>query len=635
MKKNLVYAVLCCVCFNVASAYGAQSSYELNGMPIREFYNDFESYETYISDTSVAPDGYAYKDRVTNGYGGSSDIIYSANAADNIPTFNDNNIGYTLNLLKEENSDYVVFSGQADSEYIGDKVTLLITEKDFDYSAPSVSGIKHIKETYINSTGKYEFKVKWPGEYGELYDYNIKVFCGGVTELLDNTDDYIKPVVLFDSSVSQFTSHLLGNNVYTASAPDGNMLYGGLDGYYGWYGGGLFENYPDPYNTGFKVEAQTRASLGQGEKRLAVINEVKNDNTSNKLLIMDALYLGGSGSSGGGYSQTAVFGKHNLDFSHNTEIKFRLYPYNVGGSAQGFKMYLTRGEYNMTYTPAAVYNEDSGFSVEYHSPELYNGSYFSQSNKFELLRLSDSDLTNGDKLYMFKMAGAENRVTGYELVNKGNTPPTTKTKSDEASVVVNLPADLYYDITMRIDRFDGECRFFADVTDRFGELVFTTAFNGIGWNIPELETFLSNEDEQYGIVFEAHSSAWAGTSGRTKVGIDNLEFSKKDYVVRNGWLSSDGNKGTVNFDIYNYTMENTDATVYAAVFEKEKNNLVKILSKPIKFSEDTISNEDLYVDKIDLPADFDKEKYKVKLFVLSDNKSLKPLLKNVEIIELY
>lgn len=634
--KKYTFAVVFILCFNAACAYAAQSTEEIEGLPIRSFYDDFESYETTMLDTPSQPDGYAFKNRVTNAYGGTQNIIYSANAADNIPIFNDNLISDTLNLYQNESSDSVTISGVVDSEYIGDKVTLLITYKDFIPDSPEAEKIKYIKETVVKSNGKYEFEIKWPDEYGQIGDYIVTVYAEGVTDILDNMGHYIKPIVVYNPSAPGFQSETLGNNVYKAEGPDGNMLYGGLEGYYGWYGGGLFENYPDPYESGFVVEAESRAVLGHNENRLAVINEVKGDNTSNKLLIMDALYLkGNKETSGGGHSQTAVFGKHNLDFSGNTEIKFRLYPYQVGGSAQGFKMFLTRGEYDMSFEPASVYDYETGLSYEYHSPEFYKGSYFAPNNKYELLRLSSSDLTNGGGVHMFKVAGAENRVTGYEFIASPNTPPTTNTKTTEAEATKNLPADKYYDIRIDIDRYDSSARLYFEVKDNNGELVYSTAPNGIGWGVPDLAEFLSNPDEKFGIVFEAHSSAWVGADERTKVGIDNLEFSKKDYIVRNAWLSSQDGVGTINFDVYNYTDGDITACVYAAIYDNEQKRIEKVLTKSVAVSAQSGPAEDLFIDKIVLPESFNADKNSVKLFVLSDNKSLKPLLKEVEIFELF
>lgn len=634
LVKKCTIAAAFLVCFNGVCAYGAQPAWELEGFPIRSFYEDFEGYETTMQ--IARPDGYAHKNRVTNAYGGTKEIIYSANAADNIPVFNDNVISDTLNLYHNEETHSLIISGEADSESVGRKVALLITYKDFDTENADTGRIKYIKEARVDSSCMYEFTVNWPEEYGALGDYDIRVYASGVTDILDDAGDGIKPVAVYNPSIGEFQGEALGNNVYKAQSPNGNALYGGLDGYYGWYGGGLFENYPDPYNSGFVVESDTRSSVGQKETRLAVINEVNGDIASNKLLVMDALYLSGNkNSSGGGHSQVAVFGKHNLDFSGNTEISFRLYPYQAGGSAQGFKMFLTRGLYNMSFEPAYVYDSAKGLSYEYHKPEFYKGSYFAPEDKFEMLRFSNSDQTNGDSIYMFKVAGAENRVTGYEFVSSESTPPTTNTKSAEAAAGENLPPDIYYDITIDMYLYDTSARLYFNMWDNNGELVFSTAPNGVAWDVPDLAEFLSDPYEQFGIVFEAYSSAWAGASGRTKVGIDNLSFRKKDYVVQNAWLSTNGETGQVNFDIYNNTEGDILTTVFVAIYDKEQGRLKQILSKPLTVPAFCGPVEDAYVDKIVLTKDFSAENNVVKLFVLEDTKSLRPLLKDVEIIELY
>lgn len=631
--KKITLALAATVCFNAVGAYGAQPAWELEGFPIRSFYEDFEGYETTMK--IARPDGYAHKNRVTNAYGGTEKIIYSANAADNIPVFNDNVITETLNLYYNASSGSVIISGESDNDHIGKKVTLLITQKGFDWENVDTAKIRYIKEAIVDKSRMYKFEVKWPEEYGAIGDYDIKVYANDVTDVLGDAGDGIKPVAVYNPYLSNLQGEALGNNVYTAQAPYGNAFYGGLDGYYGWYGGGLFENYPDPYNSGFVVESDTRSSVGQNETRLAVINEVSGDIASNKLLVMDALYLSGNkNSSGGGHSQVAVFGKHNLDFTGNTEISFRLYPYQAGGSAHGFKMFLTRGEYNMEFEPAFVYDSAKGQSKEYHSPEFYKGSYFAPENKFEMLRFSNSDQTNGDGIYMFKVAGAENRVTGYEFVSPKNTPPTTTTRSDEPSGD-NLSPDIYYDIKMDIYAYETTARLYFEMYDNNGELVFSTAPNGVAWEIPSLAEFLNDPYSKFGIVFEAYSSAWAGTSGRTKVGIDNLSFRKKDYVVRNAWLSSKDGIGQVNFDIFNNTYGDTETCVFVAIFDEECNSLKKIMCKSFVLPAMSGADEDTYVDKIVLPADFNAENNCVKLFVLNDVETITPILKDVEIIELY
>ena len=631
IKYITSYVIALIFVFNSIGVLGQQDSWELYEEATEYFSEDFESYETTMLDSPVRPDGYAYNDRVTNAYGGTSKIIYTANAADNIPVFNNNRISDKLSLYQNTATDEITVSGRVEDEYIGRNVTLLVTKQDFNPTSPEASKIIYIKESSVENTGTYKFVFKWAESYGEISDHVVKIYAGGITDIVEETGEYITPLVVLNSSASEFKSEIIGDGVYKAEGPDGNVLYGGLDGFYGWYGGGLFENYPDPYNTGFSAVAEPYVSLGHKEKRLAVINEVAHENSSNKLLIMDAVYQAGqSGGSGNGISQSAVFGKHNLDFSDNTQIKFRLYPYQVGGSAQGFKMYLTRGRYNMEYEPVFMYDSVSGLSCEYHTPDSYKGSYFPEEDKYELFRLTDSDLTGGEGVYMFRVAGAENRTSGYEKVSPESTPPTTATKNEQ---VGTLSADVYYDITFDIDRYGSVARLYAEVKDSSGDVVFTTAPNGVAWEVPELASFLE-EGTQYGIVFEAHSSKYSGSSARTKVGIDNLEFFKKDYVVRNAWLASENGEGNINFDVYNYSGNEIEACLVGAIYERTTMQLSGALKTSVKLSAQPNPQENLLQGKFALPENFDPQTHIVKLFVWRDN-TLAPRMEAVEVHEVY
>ena len=632
MLKRIIifFSSILFLCFTVDAA---QSPEELTGVPIRSFYNDFECYETNMQKMLEGPSGYKYSSRVTNGRGGTSSSAYTANAAENIPVFNNNLIRGGANSKIDVSTNMVVVSGRTATQYAGEPVTLFITYKDFLVDNPERSKIHYIYEDVVGDEGNYRFEVPWSDTYGSVDNYDIKVFAGDLTSVPEQTEDYSDRIAVYNPLLSEYQYEEIKDNVYKAEGPNGNVVYGGLDGYYGWYGGGLFSNYPDPYGSGFKVDLEPRTSLGPNEQRLAVINEVKGDGTSNKLLIMDALFLGGNtNNKGGGCSQTAVFGKHNLDFSGNTVIEFRLYPYLVGGSGNGFKMYLTYGDYNMSYEPAFVFDKETGLSYEYHSSENYTGSYFPDEQKYELFRLSDSDLTNGEDLYMFKIAGAENRVSGYELVSYANTLATSAVKGD---VSTNLPADKFYDIKIEMDRYDGNARLYFEIKDVNGDVIFSTAPNGIAWNVPNLGEFLGVDGQKYGIVFEAHSSAWAGPSERTKVGIDNLKFYKKDYCVRNAWLSSKNGVGSVNVDIYNYSQRDTKAILYAAIYDKQEQALKAVVTKDIGLNATDILAENVVLDQIELPKDYNEEEHIVKLFAWQPDNSLQPIMECVKIDELY
>ena len=232
---------------------------------------------------------------------------------------------------------------------------------------------------------------------------------------------------------------------------------------------------------------------------------------------------------------------------------------------------------------------------------------------------------------MFRIANTENKTAGYKKVSPENTPSTTAIKNEQSGT---LPADVYYDITLDIDRYDSTARLFAEVKDSSGEIVFTTAPNGIAWEVPELAAFMESEGTQYGIVFEAHSSKYNGPTARTKVGIDNLQFSKKDYVVRNAWMASENGEGTIHFDVYNYTGSEVEACLVGAIYEKATMRLENVIKSSVRLSELPAPQENLLEGQIGLPQNFDSQTHAVKLFVWRNN-ILNPIMEPVELRELY
>lgn len=526
------------------SVYAAQTEEELTGEPVKSFYNDFESYETIQYTNPSRPSRYQYTYRITNGPGSTLTPVYTGNAAENIPLFNNKTISDTITL---------------------------------------------------NGTS-------------------------------------INPLVLYKPALPSLQYTAISNTVYTAEGPGGNVIYGGLPGYYGWYGGGLFNNYPDPYSTGFSANIEPHTSLRSSEKRLAVINEITSDYSSNKLLIMDARYRG-DGSDGD--SQVAVFGKHNLDFEGSSEIKFRLYPYVVDGNGQGFRVFLTRGVYTLSYEPTFTYvknDEINGhLSSEHQAPEHYKGSYFSDEQKFQLLRFSNYSLNEEAGIKSFNIADSPIRVAGYKLISTESAPRTMDSDARE-----NKSPDVYYDIQIIIERYEGLNRLYVNINDNNGELVYTTAVNGIAPDVPALGEFFdgASGDDRFGIVFEAYSGKYYA-DGRTKMGIDNLSFSKNEYAVHNAWLMDDGGTGTINFDVCNFTENDTNADEIVAIYDNTDKSLVTVLYKPIQMAPKEGGKEKI-IESIKLPDDFDKTKNKVKLFVWkADTNSLTPLLETVEINDIF
>lgn len=575
-KKLFSCVIASSLLLSSGTALAAQTREELDGKAVTYFSEDFESYETEVyTDKSVrSAMRYPKDSRVMNGAGNTvSETTYTANAAENIPVFN--------------------------GKVIENEITV------------GESVLKRHLAVYNPDAQSLTVNVETDGE----------------------------------------------NTIYTAEGPQGNVVYGGLPGFYGWSGVRLFPNFPSPIAS--SQFAMDLGWIGDKEQRLAVVDEVYGDKSSNKLLIMDAPYCKKDGNI---YSQAAVFGKHNLDFSGNTSVSFRMYPYRTASAHGGFRMYLTRGEYNLEYKPAFYHSDTTASgtarSAEYHSESRYTGEYFPEEDKYPLLYFHHNPITAAKEegatvpeermAYAFSILGGGVWDEGFKYVSRENSPPTYTHAFGGGNgldtVIENNEADLYYDITIDIERYSSDdTRFFLEIKDNHGEVFYTTSPNGIGWDAAltysddaeSLEAFLNTAEadgEKLGIVFEATSGLYSGNAGRTKVGIDNLKFSKKDFSVRNAWIFSENgsSESTLYYEIYNYTKDSADACLIAAVYDKDTMQLVDIVKTSSSVTDDTALQEGSFK----LPDVYSHDTHTARLFVWREN-ALSPMNGAVEIYELF